>query len=142
MTAGTATPRKARKVWLMFVVAVIFGAVLVSPYLLLDIDSSRLEVTGEAHFAVLVVHVFAAFIALVLGLSSSSRRSVRIGRSTVRSAASTCSPESCPPRSPPSSGSSRASSMIPIGQALGWIVNLILAEALIRRRDRSSRQAE
>jgi hypothetical protein len=33
-----------------------------------------------------------------------------------------------------------APSMIPIGQALGWIVNLIAAEALIRRRrSRSAR---
>jgi uncharacterized membrane protein len=69
MTAGTAaaTLRRARKIWLMFVVATVFGGVLVAPYLLLDIDSSRLDVGGEAHYAVLVLHVFSAFIALVLG---------------------------------------------------------------------------
>ena len=32
----------------------------------------------------------------------------------------------------------KAPSMIPIGQALGWIVNLIAAEALIRRRQSRS----
>jgi len=60
-------PRSARKVWLMFTVATIFGTVLVSPYLLLDINDSRLDVSGEAHYALLVAHVFTAFIALVLG---------------------------------------------------------------------------
>src|SRR3954447_650515 len=69
MTAGpaAATPRKARKIWLMFIVATVFGVVLISPYLLLDIHNSRLDVHGEAHYAVLVAHIFTAFIALVLG---------------------------------------------------------------------------
>ena len=69
MTAGpaAATPRKARKTWLMFIVATVVGAVLVSPYLLLDVSDSRLDVNGHAHYAVLVAHVFTAFIALVLG---------------------------------------------------------------------------
>lgn len=50
-----------------FVVAVVFGAVLVSPYLLLDIDNSRLDVYGEGHYALLVAHIFTALVALVLG---------------------------------------------------------------------------
>src|SRR6185503_12048514 len=51
MTAGSAvaTPRKPRTVWVMFVVATVVGAVLISPYLLLDINDSRLDVGGEAH---------------------------------------------------------------------------------------------
>jgi hypothetical protein len=69
MTAGSAaaTQRKARKIWLMFIVATVFGAVLVSPYLLLDIGNSRQDVYSEAHYALLVSHVFTACVALVLG---------------------------------------------------------------------------
>lgn len=53
--------------WLMLLVAIVFGVVLVSPYLLLDIGSSRLDVTGDVHYSVLVTHIFTALIALVLG---------------------------------------------------------------------------
>jgi hypothetical protein len=53
--------------WLLAVVAPAVGVVLVSPYLLLDRADSRIDVTGEAHYAVLVAHIFPAFIALVLG---------------------------------------------------------------------------
>jgi len=51
----------------MLAVATIFGAVLTGPYVLLDIDSSRVAVTSHAHYAVLVTHIFAACLALVLG---------------------------------------------------------------------------
>jgi uncharacterized membrane protein len=51
----------------MFVVAAVFCAVLVRPYLQLDIGDSRQDVSGEAHYAVLVVHIFTAAVALVLG---------------------------------------------------------------------------
>jgi uncharacterized membrane protein len=68
-TAGRGTaPPKTRRIWLMFVVAIVFGAVLVSPYLLLNINASRVDVNGDdVHYAVLVVHIFTALIALVLG---------------------------------------------------------------------------
>lgn len=59
--------RRTRRAWLLLAVATAFGTVLVSPYLLLDIHSSRVALTSEAHYAVLVVHVFAACVALVLG---------------------------------------------------------------------------
>lgn len=214
MTAGTAaaTPRKARKVWLMFIVATVFGTVLVSPYLLLDIDDSRLDVTGEAHYALLVAHVFTALVALVLGPlqfipAIRARRQIHrtIGRvyllAGVLPSALTAVPVALLsgrlitqigltipavlwlitgvlayraarrhdytrhqnwmmrnyaltflavtsrvlvplllfaqiPFTTSSAGSigDHAPSMIPIGQALGWIVNLIAAEALIRRR--------
>jgi hypothetical protein len=65
--ASAPPPRRARKVWLMLIVAAGFGAVLVSPYLALDLGDSRQTVGGEAHFALLVTHIFTAFIALVLG---------------------------------------------------------------------------
>lgn len=58
---------RTRRVWLMAIVAAGFGLVLVSPYVLLDIGDSRLDVGGGAHYYLLVGHVFTAFVALVLG---------------------------------------------------------------------------
>ena len=56
-----------RRAWLILAVAIVFTAVLTYPYLGLDIEDSRLDVRGEAHYAVLVAHVFTAAVALVLG---------------------------------------------------------------------------
>lgn len=56
-----------KKIWFMFAAAVVVGAVISTPYLLLDTDSSRVEVTGQGHFYLLVAHIFTAFVALVLG---------------------------------------------------------------------------
>lgn len=212
MTAesAAATPRRARKVWLMFIVATVFGAVLVSPYLLLDIDSSRLDVGGEAHYALLVAHVFSACIALVLGPlqfipAIRARRQVHrtIGRGYLFAGVLPSALAAIPvallsgrlitqigltipailwlvtgglayraarrhdythhqdwmmrnyaltflavtsrilvplmllaqiPFSSAGSIDDRAPAMILVGQALGWIVNLIAVEALIRRR--------
>ena len=214
MTAGpaAATPRKARKIWLMFIVATVFGTVLVSPYLLLDMNDSRLDVNGEAHYALLVAHIFTAVVALVLGplqFIPAIRRRRRIHRTIGRiyllagvlPSALTAVPVallsgrlitqiglSIPavlwgitgtlayraarrhdytahqnwmmrnyaltflavtsrilvpllllaqvPFTTTSAGSigDNAASMIPVGQALGWIVNLSAAEILIRRR--------
>jgi uncharacterized membrane protein len=61
---GTAQPRR---VWAMLAIATVVGAVLVSPYLTLDADGARLDVRGDLHYFVLVVHIFTALIALVLG---------------------------------------------------------------------------
>jgi len=51
----------------LFIVATGFGLVLAYPYLGLDIENSRLEVRDSLHYAVLVVHIFTATVALVLG---------------------------------------------------------------------------
>lgn len=59
--------RRTRPVWVVFVLAVVVGSVAISPYLVPDINSSRLEVTGAPHYALLVAHIFTAMIALVLG---------------------------------------------------------------------------
>lgn len=213
MTATTAaTPRRARKVWLMLVVAAVFGAVLVSPYLPPDINDSRLDVSGGAHFALLAAHIFTALIALVLGplqFIPAIRRRRRIHRTIGRlyllagvlPSALTAVPVALLsgrlitqigltipavlwlvtgalayraarrhdytnhqnwmmrnyaltflavtsrilvpllllaqiPFTTTSFGSigDNAPSMIPVGQALGWIVNLVAAEILIRRR--------
>jgi hypothetical protein len=50
-----------------FAVAIVVSLVLVAPYLSLDIDDSRLDVSGTVHYAVLVAHIFTAAVALVLG---------------------------------------------------------------------------
>lgn len=52
---------------MLFGIAVVAAAVMISPYVLLDIDSSRIDVTGPVHYALLVMHIFTATVALVLG---------------------------------------------------------------------------
>ncbi|TDD75104.1 DUF2306 domain-containing protein [Actinomadura rubrisoli] len=212
MTAGSAAAsRGARKIWLMFIVATVFGAVLVGPYLLLGSDNSRLDVNGGVHYALLVTHIFTALIALVLGPlqfvpAIRTRRQIHrtIGRLYLFAGVLPSALAAVPvallsgrlitqigltipavlwlitgtlayqaarrhdytqhqnwmmrnyaltflavtsrilvpllllAQTPfiTSAGSigDRAPSMIPIGQSLGWIVNLIAAETLIRRR--------
>lgn len=51
----------------MLVLACVVGVVLIAPYLTWDMESSRLSVDGAAHYALLVVHVLTAMVALVLG---------------------------------------------------------------------------
>ena len=51
----------------MFGLAVAVGSAAIAPYLRLDINGSRLTVTGELHYALLVGHIFTAMVALVLG---------------------------------------------------------------------------
>ncbi|MEV4897964.1 DUF2306 domain-containing protein [Nonomuraea sp. NPDC055795] len=51
----------------MLAVAAVSGAVLVSPYLGLDVNGSRLTVANGPHSYLLVAHIFTALIALVLG---------------------------------------------------------------------------
>lgn len=58
---------RPRRVWLMLLVAVVAGAVMVAPYALLDVRSSRIEVDGGLHYALLVAHIATATVALVLG---------------------------------------------------------------------------
>jgi uncharacterized membrane protein len=55
------------RVWLLFVVAIVFSLVLTYPYLGLDIKDSRIEVRDSLQYSVLVVHIFTATVALVLG---------------------------------------------------------------------------
>jgi uncharacterized membrane protein YozB (DUF420 family) len=62
----TRRPR-ARLAWAALVVGVVVTAVLVAPYLGLDIRASRLAVSSELHYALLVAHIFTAAVALVLG---------------------------------------------------------------------------
>ena len=56
-----------RRIWLMLLVAVVAGAVMAAPYALLDAGSSRIEVDGGLHYALLVAHILTATVALVVG---------------------------------------------------------------------------
>ncbi|GAA3346707.1 DUF2306 domain-containing protein [Amorphoplanes nipponensis] len=51
----------------MFVAAIVVSLVLVYPYLRLDMDDSRLAVSGNLHYSVLVAHIGTAAVAIVLG---------------------------------------------------------------------------
>jgi uncharacterized membrane protein len=71
----------------MLVVAMVVGLVLIYPYLGLDINNSRLDVGGMSRYLVLVVHIFAAAVALVLGplqLMSRVRARRRVHRTVGR----------------------------------------------------------
>jgi uncharacterized membrane protein len=195
---------------LMFLAAVVFAAVLTFPYLTLDIGDSRLDVTGDLHYGVLVTHIFTATVALVLGplqfmprVRAHRRTHRTIGRvyllAGVLPSALTAVPvalwsgnpltqiglitaavlwlttgtlayraarrhdftahrawmtrnyaltflavtsrilvpllllSQVPFGADPASIGDRAPSMIPVGQTLGWILNLLVAELLIRR---------
>jgi uncharacterized membrane protein len=205
---------RRRAAWLMFIVAIGFGLVLGSPYTGLDVEDSRVEVAGGPHYAVLVVHIFTAAVALVVGplqfiaAVRAHRRTHRaLGRiyllAGVLPAALTAIPVALWSGRPltqvslttaavlwlvtgglayraarrrdipahqrwmrrnyaltflavtsrilvpllllawipfggPSAGSigEHATEMIPIGQTLGWVLNLVVAETLIRRASR------
>jgi uncharacterized membrane protein len=196
---------------LIFLVAVVFAAVLTFPYLTLDISNSRLDVSGNLHYAVLVVHIFTATVALVLGPLQfmprvRARRRIHraIGRTYLLAGVLPSALAAIPVAvwsgsvltriglitaavlwlvtgglayraarrrdftahrawmtrnyaltflavtsrilvpllllaqipfggADPSTIGDRAPSMIPIGQTLGWIINLVVAEVLIRR---------
>jgi uncharacterized membrane protein len=61
-------PKTPRLVAFLAVVAVVAVPVLLLPYLTLDPARSRIPVTTELHYAVLVVHVLTAGAALLLGV--------------------------------------------------------------------------
>ncbi len=107
---------RPRRVWLMLLVAVVAASVMVAPYVLLDVGSSRLAVDGGLHYALLVTHIVTATVALVLGLTM-------LGTGVLARA----------------DAATAATSLIPIGQVLGWAINLVVAEVLIRRPLRSAR---
>lgn len=203
----------------MLTVATVVSLVLIYPYLGLDINNSRLDVGGESQYLVLVVHIFTAAVALVLGplqfmARVRARRRVHrtIGRvyllAGVLPSALTAIPVAIwsgrlmtqiglvtaavlwlttgglayraarrhdfaahrawmmrnyaltflavtarmlvpllllvqVPFTAGGAGSigDKAPAMIPIGQTLGWIINLAVAETVIRRRRRPARSA-
>jgi uncharacterized membrane protein len=58
---------RSRRAWVLFAVAAVAGTIMVAPYVLLDVDASRIEVRDGLHYGLLVAHVFTALVALVLG---------------------------------------------------------------------------
>jgi uncharacterized membrane protein len=208
---------RKRTAWLMFIVAIVVSLVLIYPYLGLDIDNSRLDVSGALHYSVLVVHIFTATVALVLGplqfmARVRARRRIHrtIGRvyllAGVLPSAVTAIPVAVwsgrlmtqiglttaaalwlitgglayraarrhdfsghrnwmmrnyaltflavtsrilvpllllaqVPFNPDTAGSigENAPSMIPVGQTIGWMINLLVVESIIRRRRRRAR---
>lgn len=67
-TSPAESPRRRNPAaWLLLVLALGFGIAITYPYWSLDVEESRLSVSGELHFSVLVVHIFTAAVALVLG---------------------------------------------------------------------------
>jgi uncharacterized membrane protein len=207
-------PRRpgARPAWSAFAVAVVVSAVLVAPYVGLDIRSSRLPVTGQVHYALLVAHIATAAVALVLGplqfvpaIRARRRWHRRIGRAYLLAgvvpSALTAVPVALLSGRPltqvgltvpavgwlvtaglavraarrgdveahrswmvrnyaltflavtarvlvpvlllvnvpltgaaPGSPASAAPALVPVGQVLGWVLNLAVAEVVIRRR--------
>jgi len=61
-------PRTPRLVVAVAVVAVVAVPVLLFPYVSMDPDRSRIPVTTDLHYAALVVHVFTASAALLVGV--------------------------------------------------------------------------
>ncbi|MEV4847678.1 DUF2306 domain-containing protein [Micromonospora matsumotoense] len=207
---------RPRSAWLMFIAAIIISLVLVSPYLRLDIDGSRLDMSGNLHYALLVAHIFTAAVAIVLGplqfmSKVRARRTLHrtIGRAYLLAGVLPSAVTAIPvalwsgrivtqvglvvaaalwlvtgglayraarrrdfighrdwmmrnyaltflavtsriltpllllaqlPFVGDGTGpvAERVQSLIPVGQTLGWIVNLVVAETLIRRRSRDS----
>jgi uncharacterized membrane protein len=200
---GTEAPR-GRLAWAALLVAVVVTGVLVTPYLGLDIRASRLSVSSELQYGLLVAHVFTAAVALVLGplqfvpvIRARRRWHRRIGRTYLlagvlpsalvgvplallsgrlltqvgltvpfvlwvvtaglavrairrgdveahrswmtRNYALTFLAVTSRALVPlmllvSGAGPAAVPDLIPVGQVLGWVVNLVLAEVLIRRR--------
>ncbi|WP_327000245.1 DUF2306 domain-containing protein [Dactylosporangium sp. NBC_01737] len=210
---------RGRATWLMFIVAIVFGLVLSHPYTSFDADDSRLGVHGGTYYAVLVVHIFTAAVALTAGplqfiAAVRARRRVHraLGRTYLLAGVLPSAVTAIPvalwsgrpltqiglttaavlwlltgglayraarrrdfvahqqwmtrnyaltflavtsrilvpllllawiPFGGPDAGSigEQAPTMIPVGQTVGWIVNLAVAEVLIRRRGSGRRPA-
>ncbi|HYN92535.1 MAG TPA: DUF2306 domain-containing protein [Pilimelia sp.] len=210
------TVPRPRSAWLMFIAAIIISLVLINPYLRLDIDDSRLNMSGNLHYSLLVAHIFTAAVAIVLGplqfmSKVRARRTLHrtIGRAYLLAGVLPSGVTAIPvalwsgrivtqiglviaaalwlitgglayraarrrdfighrdwmmrnyaltflavtsriltpllllaqlPFIGDGAGpvAERVQSLIPVGQTLGWIVNLVVAESLIRRRQRGS----
>ncbi|NBE85395.1 DUF2306 domain-containing protein [Micromonospora rubida] len=210
------TVPRPRSAWLLLIAAIIISIVLINPYLRLDIDDSRLDMSGNLHYSLLVAHIFTAAVAIVLGplqfmSTVRARRTLHrtIGRAYLLAGVLPSAVTAIPvalwsgrivtqiglviaaalwlitgglayraarrrdfighrdwmmrnyaltflavtsriltpllllAQSPfigDGAGpvEERVQALIPVGQTLGWIVNLVVAESLIRRRPRDS----
>jgi uncharacterized membrane protein YozB (DUF420 family) len=131
--------RTPRLVAFMTVAAVVAIPVLLFPYLTLDPSRSRIPVTSELHYGVLVVHVVTAATALLLGVLQlvprvRARRVVhrRLGRAFLLVGAVAFGLTGIPlALATPNGNVTRYGILVP---AVGWLVCAALGWAAIRRR--------
>jgi uncharacterized membrane protein len=148
MTASSAPASqwlRPRRVWLMLAAAVVGGTALVMPYLLLDVDMSRIAVRNELHWTVLLVHIFTAAIALFLGplqfvpsLRARRRMHRAIGRTYLLAGVLPSGLAGIPVALLADNGITRIGLLIP---AVGWLVTAALAVRAARRRDFAAHRA-
>jgi uncharacterized membrane protein len=136
---------RPRRVWLMFLVAVVASAVMVAPYALLDVRSSRLDVDGGLHYGLLVAHVFTATVALVLGplqfvpaLRARGRWHRRIGRAYLLVGVLPAAVTAVPVALLSGRIVTQLGLVVP---AAGWLVTAGLAVRAIRRGDVAAHRA-
>lgn len=130
---------RARRGWLLLGIAVVAATALVMPYVLLDVDASRIQVRGELHWILLVVHIFTAAVALVLGPlqfipALRARRSLHrtIGRTYLLAGVLPAGLTGIPVALMSEHALTRVGLLIP---AIGWLVTGALAVRAARRRD-------
>src|SRR3954447_15532065 len=125
--------------WPIFAVVTVVSLVLVAPYLRLDINDSRLDVRGTAHYAVLVVHIFTAAVALVLGplqFTATVRAHRRAHRTIGRISLLGAVLPSAVTAVPVAVSSGRALTQLGLTTAAAlWLITGGLAYRAVRRRD-------
>lgn len=141
----TQSRSRSRVASAMLVVAMVFGMVLTYPYLGLSMDDSRIGVQGEAQYTSLVVHIFTAAIALILGPLQFIPR-VRRHRFAHRVIGRTYLLAGVLPSAivgiPVAVWSGRLITQIGLSVAFAlWIVTGVLAYRAARRRDIASHEA-
>jgi uncharacterized membrane protein len=136
---------RPRRVWLMLLVAVVAGAVMAAPYVLLDVESSRIEVSGGPHYGLLVTHIFTATVALVLGplqfvpaIRARRRWHRRIGRTYLLAGVLPAAVTAVPVAILSGRIVTQVGLVIP---AVGWLVTAWLAVGAIRRGDVAAHRA-
>lgn len=136
---------RPRRVWLMLLVAVVAGAVMAAPYVLLDVASSRLEVEGGPHYGLLVTHVFTALVALVLGplqfvpaIRARRRWHRRIGRAYLLVGVLPAAVTAVPVALLSGRIVTQVGLVVP---AVGWLVTAWLAVRAVRRGDVAAHRA-
>ncbi|MEV0702583.1 DUF2306 domain-containing protein [Saccharopolyspora sp. NPDC050389] len=145
MTTKAGVRRSARRGWLLLTIAVIGGTALVVPYALLDVDASRIQVRSEAHWILLLVHIFTAAVALVLGplqfisaLRARRRLHRTIGRAYLLAGVLPAGLTGIPVALMAEHTLTRVGLFIP---AVGWLVTGALAVRAARRRDFAAHRA-
>jgi uncharacterized membrane protein len=136
---------RPRRVWLMLLVAVVAAAVMAAPYVVVDIESSRIEVEGGLHYGLLVTHIFTATAALVLGplqfvpaIRARRRWHRRIGRAYLLVGVLPAAVTAVPVALLSDRIVTQVGLVIP---AVGWLVTAWLAVRAIRRGDVAAHRA-